>query len=97
MITSLLDSEDLKSLRLTNREICAAATKSLFRSVVLLDTAESYNAVESIMTHPHLKGLIRKIYFLTVEFDFVSHISFCSKITEAHNVPPKVIHWLIGL
>ncbi|CAG8367984.1 unnamed protein product [Penicillium salamii] len=70
MITSLSDTATLKSLRLTSRDICASATQSLFRTVTLFDRDDSCNAVESIMTHPSLRGQVRNIYLQTVEEDY---------------------------
>ncbi|CAG8344830.1 unnamed protein product [Penicillium salamii] len=70
MITSLADTATLRSLRLTSRAICASATQLLFRTITLFDRDDSCNAVESIMRHPSLRGLVRKIYLQTVEQDY---------------------------
>ncbi|CAG8021383.1 unnamed protein product [Penicillium salamii] len=70
MITSLADTATLRSLRLTSRAICASATQLLFRTITLFDRDGSCNAVESIMRHPSLRGLVRKIYLQTVEKDY---------------------------
>lgn len=99
MITSFLDIETLKSLRLTSRDICTPATKSLFQSVVLFNRHDSCNAVESIMTHPQLKEHVQKVYLMTVEFDFVSFISLCAKKQKQKTRQKPITsypRWFIG-
>lgn len=52
LITSLVDSETLKALRLTNRMLCLLANSDLFRAIALYDAEKSCQALKSIISHP---------------------------------------------
>ena len=71
LITSLLDSRTLKSLRLTNRILCDLATRDLFRVVSLYDNEESCQALESIIPYASLNRYVHKLYLNTVDEDYV--------------------------
>lgn len=75
IITSLLDMETLKALRLTNHRLCAFATKNLFSTISLYTDDKSCEAFQSITAHPQLKELVRKIRLNTIEVDYVNEIS----------------------
>ncbi|CAI7650200.1 unnamed protein product [Penicillium viridicatum] len=73
IITSMLDMETLKALRLTNHMLCAFATKSVFSTVSLYADDKGCEAFESVITHPQLKEHVHKVRLNTVEVDYEPH------------------------
>lgn len=74
MIGSLVDSEALKALRLTNRTLCDFAIRYIFRIISLYDEEGSCEAFKPIIPHPRVKEHVRKLYLNTVDCDYVSEI-----------------------
>jgi hypothetical protein len=74
LITTLVDSGTLKSLRLTNRTLCHLATRELFRVISLYDQEESCQALKAVIPHARLKQHVHKLYLNTVETEYVSEI-----------------------
>ncbi|KAJ5779542.1 hypothetical protein N7457_007262 [Penicillium paradoxum] len=90
LITSQLDFESLKALRLTHQKLGDYADREFFRIVSLYDEKESCEAFKSIIPNPRLKHNVRKIYLNTVEQDY-------DYDEEGESVPPRKWRRLLPL